>query len=119
MEQEGNMSVYIKGMEMPKECYVCPFFFGDRKNLKAYCTVNEKEWIDLSETLCGIRHQDCPLISVPGHGRLIDADKIGLTDFEIILCQADENRYKSALQMLLEKIEKMPTIIPADKEDGE
>ena len=62
---------------------------------------------------------DCEFkaITVPDHGRLIDAGKIGLTDFEIILCQADENRYKSALQMLLDKIEKMPTIIPADKEE--
>lgn len=38
----------------------------------------------------------------------IRREDIGLTDFEIILCQADENKYKSALVMLLEKIEKLP-----------
>lgn len=38
----------------------------------------------------------------------ISREAIGLTDFEIILCQADENKYKSALVMLLEKIEKLP-----------
>ena len=38
----------------------------------------------------------------------IRREDIGSTDFEIILCQADENKYKSALVMLLEKIEKLP-----------
>ena len=38
----------------------------------------------------------------------ISRESIGLTDFEIILCQADENKYKSALVMLLDKIEKLP-----------
>ena len=50
--------------------------------------------------------------SVP-HGRLIDADNIGLTNFEIILCQKG-NPFKNALEMLLEKIESAPTIIPAE-----
>ena len=40
----------------------------------------------------------------------ISRDAIGLTDFEIILCQADENKYKSALVMLLDKIEKLPAV---------
>ena len=41
-------------------------------------------------------------------GDYISRDDIGLTDFEIILCQADENKYKNALVMLLDKIEKLP-----------
>jgi len=39
--------------------------------------------------------------------RLIDADKLGLTDFEIIMCGGD---YKEALKMLIEKIENAPTV---------
>lgn len=39
--------------------------------------------------------------------RLIDGDKIGLTDFEIIMCNGN---YKEALKMLLNKIEDAPTI---------
>ena len=39
--------------------------------------------------------------------RLIDGDKIGLTDFEIIMCNGD---YKEALKMLLNKIDNAPTI---------
>lgn len=48
-----------------------------------------------------------------GHGRLIDADKIVLTDFECLLCNGD---YKEALKMLDDKIKNAPTIIEADKE---
>lgn len=39
--------------------------------------------------------------------RPIDADKIGLTDFEIIMCNGN---YKEALKMLLQKIESAPTL---------
>ena len=39
--------------------------------------------------------------------RLIDADALGLNDFEIILC---DGSYKEALKMLLNKIETAPTV---------
>ena len=39
--------------------------------------------------------------------RPIDGDKIGLTDFEIIMCNGD---YKEALKMLLNKIDNALTI---------
>lgn len=39
--------------------------------------------------------------------RLIDADKIGLTDFEIIQCDGD---YKRGLALLIEKLNNAPTI---------
>ena len=50
------MSVLIRGMVMPKNCFTCPF-----KNLE-------------------ICDEDCPLIEVPPHGRLIDADAINYED---------------------------------------
>ena len=99
------MSILIKGMEMPKSCSVCSFCFGAN---------NICPWTREYAT-CKGRHNDCPLVPVPPHGRLIDADKIGLTDFEIILCQKG-NPFKNALEMLLEKIENAPTVIPASEE---
>lgn len=39
--------------------------------------------------------------------RLIDADLIGLTDFEIITC---DGNYKTGLEILLKKIEEAPVI---------
>ena len=44
--------------------------------------------------------------------RLIDADALGLTDMEIIMCNGD---YKEALKMLIDKIDNSPTIEPKQK----
>ena len=42
----------------------------------------------------------------------IDRSKLGLTDFEIVMCDGD---YKEALKMLLDKIEKAPSVNPQPK----
>lgn len=44
--------------------------------------------------------------------RPIDADLLGLTDMEIIMCDGD---YKKALKMLIDKIEHAPTIEPEQR----
>jgi len=96
------MGVYIKGMEMPTEQY-------GKMVITLYPNGHVAEYV-------GDIGRVWEAVPVPPHGRLIDANKIGLTDFEIILCQKG-NPFKNALEMLLEKIENAPTIIPA--EEGE
>ena len=54
------MSVLIRGIEMPKNCFTCRF-----KNLE-------------------ICYEGCPLIEVPPHGRLIDADALVISIGPII-----------------------------------
>lgn len=39
--------------------------------------------------------------------RLIDANKLGLTDFEIFMCDGD---YKEALKLVLSKIDNAPAV---------
>ena len=60
------MGIYIKGMEMPKNCYICDDMFL-LSTIKCECpnfVLNE-------------RPSNCPLIEVPeSHGRLIDADAL-------------------------------------------
>ena len=62
------MSVLIKRMEMPKSCNECFAAYG------GFCFVALPE----SDGKCkqGGRPSDCPLIKVPPHGRLIDADAL-------------------------------------------
>ena len=89
------MSVYIKGMEMPRTCLYCAFA------LDGWChaTGNDTDMITLYD-----RPEFCPLVFVHDHGRLIDADAVDTTysDPEVI-----------------ETLDGAPTIIPADKETPE
>lgn len=78
------MSVLIKGMALPKNCDICPLITeADDYHV---CYINEQfipwEWVD--EHSAEQRHPKpswCPLIEIPPHGRLIDADApISLVD---------------------------------------
>ena len=86
------MGVYIKGMEMPKDCIKCPF-----------CRFEDGYWkclVDGSHADFGgtCRPSLCPLVPVPSHGRLIDADA---------LC---EGRVKNDNVVICAKC--APTVIP-------
>ena len=48
--------------------------------------------------------------------KLIDAEQVGLTDMEIIMC---DGNYKKALEMLIDKIANAPTIEVPQRMRGE
>lgn len=115
------MSVLIKNMEMPTSCTYCPMLEGDGDDGLCHAAsrwLDDEEywlWYQYSEgDIDTSKPSNCPLVSVPEHGRLIDADNIGLTNFELILCQKG-NPFKNALEMLLEKIENAPTIMEEER----
>lgn len=89
------MSVLIKGMEMPKTCDDC--FLPLR-----YCPYAMKP------------NGECPLLPVPPHGRLIDADAL-----KVSLAFAEETAKWAvpALRAVLMVIDEMPTIIEAEREE--
>lgn len=62
------MSILIKGMKMPTSCLSCDFCnpFTDTP----YCRRLMKI------TPISTRLDDCPLVELPPHGRLIDADAL-------------------------------------------
>lgn len=99
------MSILIHGMEMPKGCAFCKISRRNRK--KMICPFIWKcEW-DIHDPMSADHRLDnCPLVNVPPHGRLIDADalKLDLTRFY-------ENEV-SARRL----IDEQPTIIPASGE---
>ena len=64
------MSVLIKSMEMPTSCAVCPFEnYGDCYGGKVKAIMDIDDYVS-----AGKRHPRCPLVEIPPHGRLIDAD---------------------------------------------
>jgi hypothetical protein len=93
-----EMSIFIKGVEMPKNCREC---FACKAELS-----QEKKVI----YVCCFAMADCPLISVPEHGDLIDAQE------QMRLMQSCEydtyDDYIRAFNML----DNAPTIIPASEE---
>ena len=93
--------IYIKGMEMPKHCWSCCFHdeVDDCVILKESCMTVWGEQKRLS---------DCPLISVPDHGRLVDADAL-VTELEKF-CK-DSWVYNT--------VSHIKTIIQADKDGTE
>jgi len=64
------MNVLIKGIGMPNTCHECRLYEGDIY----YCSPADKiiDIPDSSEGRCSF----CPLVPVPPHSRLIDADEL-------------------------------------------
>lgn len=71
------MGVYIKGVKAPLRCSVCTFCRKD-DSLKVYCENNPSEYycrlLQKKIRLDVRRPIDCPIVDVPAHGDLIDAD---------------------------------------------
>ena len=92
--------VYIKGMEMPESCAEC-LNIGWQYVFE--CNLNDVE--------SGARLGSCPLIPVPDHGRLVDADAL-----EYHADNVRDPMGRTEKTVMWKKIEAAPTIIPADKE---
>ena len=129
------MSILIKGMKMPTSCMDCPFKGFDRAGGRGnICTINDS--ITLHAVLGGfdvkfVRTGDCPLIAVPPHGRLIDADALRQSIKESIdECHKWANeveggemyaRVSQSLGTFVEcslRVKAAPTIIPAEEAKG-
>ena len=93
------MGVYIRNMNMPESCDVCPI-------------------VDACYTTA-----ECPLIPVPDHGDLIDRDAL---EKELIELSDDEWNKKTgtswarAFEEAADVVYNAPVVIPAERgEDGE
>jgi len=102
--------VYVPGMEMPKNCNECAF------TVLGYC----RAWNSFPNGEALNRHERadfCPLVPVPAHGRLIDADaaaKQGWTISRTYSASPTEMVYE--VKTMTDEV--LPTIIPADKDGG-
>lgn len=90
------MSVLIRDMEMPTSCRACLYSRTDIRNVD-WCVLTEK---DLP---C-----DCPLVPVPHHGRLIDADALTKQ------IKRDGIASDPFVKIVCDYFKDAPTIIPAD-----
>ena len=107
------MGIYIKGMQMPKNCHSCPMC------LMRFCQAGDRELSEQETRPNAKRPEDCPLVPVPEpHGRLIDASE------EIQVQMYDDQhedfyQVKMTIDDLLSQSwidAKAPTVIPAEEE---
>lgn len=103
--------ILIRGMELPDSCKTCPFeVFGDCYGGKAKRIKDIEDYMDQ-----GIRHPKCPLLELPPHGDLIDADALK--------AKAEYNRkhleitgYERELLWHYLDVSMAPVIVPASEE---
>ena len=115
------MAVYINGLQMPPNCWWCPVKFWN--DVEYICPFSHKH-INSGDA---DRHDDCPLLPVPDHGRLIDADalkmKMQIGDCAKEGCGESKHRYGSYCwlddkgAMVCDAINEAPTIIEADRSE--
>ena len=82
------MSVFVKGMNMPRSCWECNLHcFRDKEKIKwgpitiipeDFRCGGNNEWHETNEfDFLNERHPDCPIVEIPApHGRLIDAEEL-------------------------------------------
>lgn len=109
------MGVYIKGMEIPQDCFDCSTKV-DPDNRK--CNIDGHVFEETLGKLTRHRDEDCPLVPVPPHGKLIDASesiRVELYDEE----HEDWTWHDMTIDDLLSQSwvdADAPTIIPAEEE---
>ena len=118
--KEEKMSVLVKGMEMPKSCSACPMLDWDLDYIK--CKVTGRHFKVKEEPFGARRVDDCPLVPVPPHGRLIDADALRQTMYhEAFETDSPMQKWDSGCwiryKMFENAEETAPTIIPTDKDN--
>lgn len=114
--------ILIRGMEMPENCavlvnghlYRCPLYDAD-----GYCAKTGREALKSGNGVKRGKPDWCPLVELPEHGRLIDADKIThsvKSQTDIVRAWGIDELTEIADLMgkgLLQEIENATTIIPA------
>lgn len=94
------MGIYIKDMDMPTSCADCRFAIDSL----CYACLPERK----AERKRMVANY-CPLVEVPPHGRLIDADAIEMNYRDI--------RLNDGMKIYTQRaINSAPTIIPASEE---
>lgn len=95
--------IYIPGMEMPTSCFECRFSIDGFCYASGHVNIRANDERQITNW--------CPLVPVPEHGRLIDADAL-MERFSYSPGDTAEDRIwiRAARRIIIEA----PTIIPAD-----
>lgn len=119
------MGIFIKDIDMPKDCMGCPCRHDVELNysgsiVESYCPII-KDMPDIPNTVENKLH-DCPIIELPKkHGRLIDADELiqKLRNYHPTITFMDKTyNLRAVINDVEEIISKLQTIIEAEEPNG-
>ena len=112
------MSILIKGMEMPKNCYDCPLFESIYHLHGCHAVPKSFDDMDMWNFTGDDRPLWCPLVSVPPHGDLIDRDALKKSLHEAF-DDDDAHAFEWGAYwhhgVVVSIVNDAPTIIPAEK----
>lgn len=109
----------IRGMKMPTSCRACQLKMNcdDCEGWECVCVPLRKQIGYLDDLLADKRRDDCPLVPVPPHGRLIDADaEIARVQnlYNKAVAKDPEMGCVSVYEGEIAVLKLAPTIIPAE-----
>jgi len=109
------MGIYIPNMKMPDSCFSCPLSTSGFMELSLFCTQTGNHMNAARAESERLRF--CPLIEVPAHGRLIDADALEENaQKRLLICSKNDNQFQKPYEVM-RAIDNASTVIPADKEE--
>lgn len=119
------MSILIKGMEKPEECYCCPCSTINMNGRWGKCNLLGRDYAGDPHKI----YDDCPLVEIPPHGRLIDADALktklnNIHDFLLGDCEfselamSDKARIDELINCIAEVVN-APTVIESEEQKHE
>ena len=98
------MGVLIKGIKMPKCCVDCPCFYDFISCQALFDGTDDFSASGFDEYK--MRLPNCPLVEVPPHGRLIDADRL-----------PHYTGYALSASEVAKAVEAAPTIIESEEDN--
>ena len=110
------MSLILKGIDMPRNCFECKFGMYDYSGLAQDLAERKKlhkfECVITGKSVTSTkRNRFCPLIQIPkGHGRLIDGGELNKS------VHTWNPAYTYGRSAFTREIENAPTILEAEEE---
>ena len=107
------MSIIVKGVKMPRDCPVCPLAHWNKLDRFTGCEL-KKRYFDKEDMETRGRPSFCPLVEIPPHGRLVDADVLN-DMINRSYPMTDRVDVHNGYGICQEMIKQLPTIIEAEE----
>ena len=111
------MSILIKGRDIPQGCFSTDGICFAYDGVECHCRLVPDKIIHFSTRVKNERPSWCPLVELPPHGRLIDADALIAKVREELLSPHCKKGALEIMGAMFRDVLDAPTIIESEGED--